>query len=156
MSRIIINGVLCQLDKPDLDGDGKSGGVEKVTQNSNNFIQPISQPTELGETLGELNKDMIEQDTRMTGIDLRANLHPVEVEGMTVLDSLVGLKFLPASVLPFTRQKKRLSVSVKGSGRQDIVNIAVGKREHDKETTGEKSIKWGLGNGVQKNKEEGK
>lgn len=151
MTIIVLNGVRCELEAPDIDNDGKSGGVEKIVNNPSSFIQPITQPTELGETLTELNKDMIEPNTRMTGIDLRANLHPIEVAGMTVLDSLVGLRFLPASVLPFTRQKKRLSVSIKGRGRKDIVEIAVGKRDHDKEISAkDKSIRWGMGNGVQK------
>ena len=91
----------------------------------------ITQPTELGETLKELNDDTIEPETRMSGIDMRARLHPMEIVGLLGIDTLVAFRVLPESCLQFTRQKKRLSVSIKGEGRKEIVDITGGKREHD-------------------------
>jgi hypothetical protein len=48
---------------------------------------------------------------------------------------LVALGFLQTKCLAFTRQKKRLAVSLNARGREDIVRIVQGKREHDKQTT---------------------
>ena len=92
-------------------------------------IQPIQQPTELGDTLKELNKDDIEVVSRMSGIDMRARLHHIEVASVLALDALVSLRVIPTKCLAFTRQKKRLSVSIDGKGRDDIVNIVAGKRD---------------------------
>ncbi|MDX1371825.1 MAG: hypothetical protein R3321_05110 [Nitrososphaeraceae archaeon] len=45
------------------------------------YIQPaitnIQQQTELGDSLKQLNDDSIEKQSRMSGIDLRARLHPL-------------------------------------------------------------------------------
>ncbi len=134
MTIISIDGVRLEVQPPDLDGDGKIGGVEKITQNIDAGLQPITQPTELGDTLKELNKDAIEENTRMSGIDLRSRLHKFEISSVLALDALVSLGILPTKCLAFTRQKKRLSVSLEGKGRDDIVNIVAGKREQDAKT----------------------
>lgn len=94
-------------------------------------IQPIIQPTEIGESLKELNKDELEPETRMSGIDLRARLHHIEANSVLAMDALVALRVLPTSCLAFTRQKKRLSVSITGQGREEIVRIVGGKKEDD-------------------------
>ena len=94
-------------------------------------IQPIMQPTEIGEGLKELNLDTIEEHTRMTTIDMRAQLHPIEATSVLAMDALVALKVFPSMCLSFTRQKKRLSVSVDGVGRKQIVEVIGGKREMD-------------------------
>lgn len=134
MPVIIIDGVKTVLEAPDLDGDGVVGGVERVSQDLG--IQPIKQNTELGDSLKELNKDELEKDTRMSGIDLRSRLHYVEIGYVLALDSLVALGVCPIKALSFTRQKKRLSVSLEGKGRDDIVNVVSGKREQDAKLSG--------------------
>lgn len=96
----------------------------------------IKEGSELGESLRELNDDSISPNTRMSGIDLRSILHPLELSGILAVDSLVQFRFLPVSSLSFTRQKKRLSVSQHGQGRQDIVKIVSGKRENDTQGKG--------------------
>jgi len=96
----------------------------------------IIQPTELGETLKELNKDALELNTRMSGIDMRARLNSYEIMTVLALDALVALGFLPTKCLAFTRQKKRLSVSLGGLGREDIVRIVGGKTEVDSKKNG--------------------
>lgn len=107
----------------------------------------IIQPTELGETLKELNKDSLEVHTRMSGIDMRARLNSYEIMTVLALDALVALGFLPTKCLAFTRQKKRLSVSLKGLGREDIVRIVGGKVEVDSKRSG-----WFGGGGLWGNK----
>lgn len=105
--------------------------VDDISKLSDNAITNVVQTTELGESLRELNKDNIEPNTRMSGIDMRARLHPFEISYVLALDSLVSLGVLPTSCLAFTRQKKRLSVSLNGKGRDDIVNVVSGKKEQD-------------------------
>lgn len=129
-----MDGVRYQLEAPDVDGDGERGGIEKVTYNEHldRGITPINQTTELGDSLKELNFDEIERN-KMSGIDLRAILHPSEVNFVLALDALVIMGVLPQKCLGFTRQKKRLSVSMNGKGREQIVDLVAGKREGDKE-----------------------
>ena len=129
MTIIKIDGVPVKVISPDLDGDGNVGGVETISKDMG--LTNINQSSELGDSLKELNKDSIEGDTRMSGIDMRARLHPLEISSILALDALVSLRIMPTSCLAFTRQKKRLSVSLEGKGREEIVNIVAGKRELD-------------------------
>lgn len=99
----------------------------------------IIQPTELGETLRELNSDVIDGTTRMSSLDMKTRLHYMELNSILGMDTLVALKVLPTSCLAFTRQKKRLNVSLMGKGRQEMVQSIVGKREDDRDK-GEKSF----------------
>ena len=131
MSIITLDGIKMTLEAPDLDKDGESGGTETIIQKVDTGIQPVVQPTELGETLKELNLDTLDTTIRMSGIDMRARLHHIEVSSILALDALVSLGVLPTKCLAFTRQKKRLSVSLDGKGREEIVNIVAGKREQD-------------------------
>ena len=87
--------------------------------------------TELQGSLQELNNDDIDTENRTSGIDLRTRLHNTEISSITVLDTLVQFNFLPISIVPFTLQKKRLAVSLRGKGRSEIVDIVRGKREED-------------------------
>ena len=121
MTIINIDGVKVQVKEPEKDG----------YSNTDRGITPINTSSELGDSLKELNNDSIEPNTRMSGIDMRARLHPLEISSVLALDALVSLGILPTSCLAFTRQKKRLSVSLDGRGRDDIVNIVAGKREMD-------------------------
>lgn len=97
-------------------------------------IIPITQTTELGDSLKELNKDFIDTQTRTSDIDLRARLHPIEISSILALDALVAFGVCPTKCLAFTRQKKRLSVSLLGKGRKEIVDIVAGKRDLEKDT----------------------
>ncbi|MGM0495440.1 MAG: hypothetical protein ACQERX_02135 [Bacillota bacterium] len=112
---------------------------------NNSMEQDIKEPTELGEVIRDLNNDTIERETKMSGIDMRSRLHEIEVSSILAVDTLVSFNFLPLSCLPFTRQKKRLAVSLDGKGRDDIVKIVSGKREMD-EKMGGGSIMSGIAN----------
>lgn len=131
---IKVDGIVYSLKDPDVDGDGQTGGTENLERSFNNDIQPINQPTELGETLRDFNRDDIEPTTRMTSIDLRTRIGNIyERNALMAIDALVALKFLPSDCLSITRQTKRLNVSMKGEGRKEVVDIVAGKREHDKQ-----------------------
>ncbi len=97
----------------------------------NNQITEVVEPTELGESLRELNNDSIQRETNMSAIDMRTRLSAFEIGSILALDTLVAMRILPVSCLAFTRQKKRLNVSLKGEGRTEIVDIVSGKRMND-------------------------
>lgn len=147
MAIINLDGTKIKLEQPDLDGDGKTGGIEHIKINKN--IEAITQPTELGESLKELNDDTINSENRMSGIDMRSRLHHTEVSSVLALDALVALGICPSNMLSFTRQKKRLSVSIDGHGRKEIVEIVGGKRENDNKKGFGEGFKnfLGFGNG---------
>jgi hypothetical protein len=65
----------------------------------------------------------------MTSIDMRTRLHPMEMNSVLAMDTLVALGICPTVCLSYTRQKKRLNVSLNGLGRQEYVDIVAGKRE---------------------------
>ena len=48
-------------------------------------------------------------------------------------------------LLSFTRRKKRLSVSVDGKGRNEIVNIVAGREEKEKSRFGERATTYATG-----------
>jgi len=106
-----------------------------VTQrlNDRDDLLEVSQPTELGESLKELNTDSIDPVSNMTSMDMRSRLGGMEVGSILALDTLVAMRFLPSKTINITRQKKRLSVSLDGKGRAEIVDIVAGKREIDNE-----------------------
>lgn len=132
---LLVDGVPLQYVPPDLDGDGVVGGVEKIQAAG---VQSMVQPSELGDSLKELNKDIIETNTNQSGIDMRSRLHPIEVSSLLAIDGLVAMKFLPQEVLLISRQKKRLAVSIDGLGRKEIVEIVRSKRDHDSKMSGVK------------------
>lgn len=105
--------------------------VEAAKNSLNDGTANVIEPTELGESLKQLNLDDIQPGTRMSGIDMRANLHPIELSAILSVDTLVSMRFLPVDSLILTRQKKRLSVSLHGKGRNDIVAVVAGKREQE-------------------------
>jgi len=132
MSIITLDGVPLQLRSPDLDGDGKTGGVETIQTYQG--ITPVSNPTELGESLRESFEDHIDPVTKMSSIDMKTRIYNVfERNAMMAIDSSVSLGMLPVRCLVITRQAKRLNVSMKGEGRKEIVDLVAGKREHDKQ-----------------------
>jgi hypothetical protein len=124
----VLDGQRISLTASDLDGDGIVGGTEIIQRKYRNESD-IVQPTELGETLKELNKDVVEEDSRMSSIDLKARLSSAEVGAILAYDTLVAMKFLPRDALFLTRQRKRLSVSEGGQGRKETVDIVRGVKD---------------------------
>ena len=131
-----VDGTLYSLKSPDVDGDGKVGGVEVLSSGNSDF-QPVVQPTELGETLRDFNSDVLDAETRMTSIDMKTRIFNIfERNSLMAVDSLVAMSFLPLRCLTITRQAKRLNVSLRGEGRKEIVEIVAGKRAHDEKSGG--------------------
>lgn len=89
----------------------------------------IKEPTESGEMLKVLNEDMIEPHTRMSGIDMKANLGDYELTTVLAMDALVGMGVLPSLCLALTRSKKRLSRSRNGFGSEQMVRMINGHQK---------------------------
>ena len=79
----------------DLDGDGKTGGIEYL--NRDDGTTAIVQPTETGEALRELNDDTLDPLSRMSAIDMRSRLHWAEIGYILQMDALVALGVLQIS-----------------------------------------------------------
>ncbi len=132
MKIITVDGIQTEIIPSDLDKDGITGGIEKIPQKfGEGSITNVTQPTELEGSLKELNADSINEETRMSAIDMRTRLHPIEISAVLAIDSLVALGVLPQRCLPLSTQKKRLNVSESGKGRQEMVELVAGKHERD-------------------------
>lgn len=130
---VIINGVKIATKAPDLDGDGQTGGIEEI--NKFKKVLPAKESTELGEAIMEFNRDDVSDD-RLSSIDFRSRIDPFELTPMVALDSLIGMGIIPVNCGILNRVKMRKSVSIKGQGRKEFVDIVTGKRDFD-----EKSLK---------------
>lgn len=127
---IVVNGIRTELVAADLDRDGVTGGTEKIQQNFDTGTMPIKETTELGEALQEFNRDDVNKE-RLSSIDFMARIDNYEMPSMVGFDSLIGLKTVPIECGVILRTKMRKSVSLKGLGRGEFVDIVTGKKEQD-------------------------
>ena len=125
-----IDGVRIQVHAADVDGDGITGGIERVNQQLGDDSRELVQPTDMGEVIGNLKEDKLDESTGMSSVDFISNLHPLEVPSLIGIDTLVGFSILPRQCLNLTRQVKRLRVSQGARGREDIVRCVTGERDH--------------------------
>jgi len=129
---IELDGIKIKLEQPDLDGDGEIGAIEHISTHPDydSGVSHLTQKSELAESLEKLDEDTVDPDTKMSKIDLNSNLNTLEKNGYGVLDFLVSISFLPKRVLFMSRQFKRLSVSVNGTGRKQKVEMVTGQRDY--------------------------
>ena len=130
---IVLDGIKTELVAPDLDGDGRRGGIEQVTKHGDleGNVSYIQQSGDIAQSLKILDDDSLDPSTNMSTIDLNAHLNQIEKNGFTVLDYLVSQGVLPIEVLQLSRQGKRLSVSVEGRGREQKVRMATGQLDRE-------------------------
>ena len=88
----------------------------------------FSDKSELGQVMENLDKDIIDNNTKMSSVDFNARLTNSEVNACLIIDELTRIGILP-NASGLTRQKKRLSVSKDGLGREEKVRIIAGERE---------------------------
>lgn len=84
--------------------------------------------TELGAVMSNLDSDVTDTLTGMSKIDFNSRLTNQEINCLLIIDELRRLGLLPADI-GISRQKKRLSVSKDGKGREEKVRIVQGDRE---------------------------
>jgi len=132
-----------KIRKPRKDRDDDD--LDKIIDETTGSMteQDIKQPTEIGEAIEKLNLDRINQDG-MTSMDMTSRLHPVEADGILQTDFLVRMGVIPIECMAFTRQKKRLSVSINGEGRKEVVSLVQGKNDRDNNMAGNTGFweKW--------------
>lgn len=85
--------------------------------------------TDIAQAIRNLNDDTISTSTKMSAIDMRANLHSMEITSIVGVESLVQLEVFPQELLQMTLLVKRLSVSKKGLGREQIVRMTTRQQE---------------------------
>lgn len=124
---IVLDGV--SLKASDFSIEEKKG----IFPHNDAGLTPISTPTELGEVVGLINKDVV-TESRLSTIDFNSRIYPAELSYIVGFESLVGLRCIPTRCLILTRSKKRNSVSLMGLGRKEVVELTVGKRQMDSET----------------------
>jgi hypothetical protein len=120
---IILDGVIFNPDQP----HRKKGNY----YNTDPGVRDVHEHSELGDAMQELNDDTINPNTKMSAMDMRAVLGHTEISSILAVDSLIQFKLLPITTRAFTQQKKRLSASLNGQGRKQLVEMATGKVERD-------------------------
>jgi len=106
---------------------------DATPRNASSFdggITPIQEQSDVAQTIKELNDDVMQSD-KFSSIDMKTRLIGIEISSIIAVDSLVSLDFLPPEASFITRSKKRLSVSLKGRGREEIVGIAQGLQDKE-------------------------
>jgi len=106
---------------------------EVIESRQDDGIQHVQESSDLSQTIKEFNEDILGKD-KMSSIDMKSRLHPVEISSIIAVDSLVTLNFLPSNTSFITRSKKRLSVSQNGEGRKEVVQIAQGVQQQSNGT----------------------
>jgi hypothetical protein len=124
-----------EVIKDSVESDGKDYQEVSTSQFAMKVHSPqqtnILEATELGDVMKYMHEDKLEDDKSMTTIDMKSRLGMIEISGMVCVDFLIGSSFLPQHCIALTRTKKRLNVSLRGLGRQEMVAVVVGKREQD-------------------------
>ena len=95
----------------------------------NRAEKDLKDKSELGEVMDNLDKDEVDTNTRMSSVDFNARLDPFEISSIMVIDEFKRLNIFPPDA-DITRQKKRLSVSIGGKGREEKVRIVQGERDN--------------------------
>lgn len=137
---IYISGIRAEMETADLDGDGQTGGKEKIKHKFDQGTSRFKETTELGDALEHFSKDVVNKE-RLSSIDFMSRIDPFEMPPMVAFSSLIGMKVIPVESGILIRNKMRKSVSLKGQGRHEFVDIITGKKEQD--------IKAGIGNKLQ-------
>ena len=115
-----------ELYAVDDEGDGEIDHYTEPFDGTTN----ITEPTEIGEFMRELNDDTIDEGTGMSSIDMKSDLDPFQVSGCTAIETLIICEMIPRGFIGYTRQIKRNSCSKNGRGRDDMVKAMVGEKEH--------------------------
>jgi hypothetical protein len=115
----------------------------------------VSSPSDLKESLRELNKDEQETGIKMRSIDLRSNLNDLEINGLVVMDFLHAVDFLPDSIVPFSQSFKRVKVSQDAMGRRGMIELVTGERKSQENKGFFGRLKEGMGYAFSGNKQDG-
>ncbi len=133
---IILNHIPVRLKPVDLDKDGKSGGYEDVYEKHNSNMTTSTNPTELGDTMREIDRDVLDPITKMTSIDSKSFITEDDRDNITAFNSLVTMRMITPKCLAITRQFLRVSKSIEGKNLQISRDIAIGQHTREAEKQG--------------------
>jgi len=100
--------------------------LDKILENA---TKDLKDKSELGEVFDNLDNDVVSPDTKMSSVDFNTRLDGFEISTIMVIDELTRMGIFPDRA-GLTRQKKRLSVSLQGKGREEKVRIIQGERDN--------------------------
>lgn len=131
MKKFEFDGIMIEITPADIDGDGKTGGVEKINQHLDGDIFENTKPSETKEMLAEMNKDEIDPATNMSSVDMLSRTPTLALPSMNAVDciSRKSLSFLGSMGREVTRQIKRNSISENGEGRKENIEAIDRKKE---------------------------
>lgn len=129
--RFRLDGIRMRFEHADLDGDGEIGGSEVVKGNIDKGLMSIKETSELGEALGELNKDD-DNDIRMSGIDFKSRVSSFQIAPLVAVDTVASMGVISADARKLVRNIMRKMVSLDGKGREELVKVAVGRQEEER------------------------
>jgi hypothetical protein len=137
----------------DANNDGTIEANEIINQDDG--TQDIIETTEMKEALDALNKDDVDVKGK-SSMDLRARLHYMEIAGMMGLDTLAMYHMVSSRAKYITESKKRLSVSLNGEGRKEIVAVTTGDNqgENSQASMGKRLMQGLFGSGKKKEESE--
>ena len=121
------DGYRIKIQPADLDGDGQTGGIEKIqdkypTLIHNDDVLIPQKISESKEAMHELNED-IEGADSFSPIDFKTRLHGQMIPQMAALEGSHFMGFLPSKSRKVLRLVKRIMVSEGGLGRKEAIEL---------------------------------
>lgn len=126
---IRIDGIRMKIESADIDGDGIINEVESVKSHDKGFMQ-IKDSTELGEALEHQNMD-VDNKRGMNSVDFISRLAPYEIAPMSAVTYISRAGVISGTAKDLVIDIMRKKVSEKGKGRDEFVNVVVGKKEQE-------------------------
>lgn len=88
-------------------------------------VQTVEQKSEIQGAAEVLFEDKEDASTKLSSVDMRTRLNDSQIPCIAVADELSKLGVIPAAN-SFTRNVKRLNISLNGEGRKELVSIGSG------------------------------
>lgn len=130
-----LDGVRMVIVSSDIDKDGIAGGIERIESHKEEGVMQLKESSELGEALEQQNKD-VENEQRLSSVDFISRLNNFQVSPISAVEYISSQGVISGDGRKITRIIKRNVVSIDGKGREEFVNVAVGKREMDARKAG--------------------
>lgn len=125
-----IDGIRMKLEVADVDNDGNIGGIEKVKQFQEKGTIRIKESSELREALELQNVD-IENEQRLSSVDFVSRINSYQHAPLVAVDTIASMGVISKDSRLVVKNIMRKAVSLEGKGRQEFVDVVVGKKEQD-------------------------
>ena len=111
------------------DKVGRKISISKALSLADNGnVGHIQETSDMSQTIRELNDDASDRDG-FSKIDMKSRLTNDEISAILTIDALINMKVFPEEVRFLTTTKKRISPSLEGKGRDEVVKIAQGMQQ---------------------------